>query len=581
MPEDLYVGGHLNLYGRTIRIVDADNYTREYYQKNGSEQGPPEPVEGDAFGDTYSREVGYPGIPRTHERQYREVAMGGGHVNKDMQQFLEWDRKVCRFFAIQDDTSMPTFERRPFIILYFLADDTVEIREQYPLNCGRDTFPIFFRRGRLPKGKATVLGPMDQCLKQSEYTTIKDLVVGQMTNLQGNDFFIYDADEFTRGYFTEELKMPLGDRCEVSLPERTVPRPPTPPYTGFGSWDDSMTSVLSLIPKQPKKDFIKLFKNDGKIIRFTARFVDPKPEDAERLFVVNFHLFDDTLSIHEPPQRNLGIVTGRFLEKGVHLNMTTGNLFMPEDLYAGSVIEVHGRKFELMDCDAYTKKFFDNDAGNSKRLDLGAVLEKIREGMRQHFPLVRDVFRKFDSDKDGVLTLCEFKQVLEKYGFANLPDDEVLVIMKYFDTRQDGQVSYNEFCDALLDEDYPATVMKPRKALAPEEDQEYARKAEMKTQERAETDQVRRAVRAMSDVIYKQGQTGHKLMKEFSHMTHEPVVTDKQIKKAMSNIGKTFTLEEVQRTVLFVMPEVDLEKINYVEFLKSMVAIYHDMCRIR
>ncbi len=37
-----------------------------------------------------------------------------------------------------------------------------------------------------------------------------------------------------------------------------------------------------------------------------------RSEDAERLFVVNFHLFDDTLSIHEPPQRNLGIVTGRF-----------------------------------------------------------------------------------------------------------------------------------------------------------------------------------------------------------------------------------------------------------------------------
>merc|ERR1719247_2820159 len=107
-----------------------------------------------------------------------------------------------------------------------------------------------------------------------------------------------------------------------------------------------MTSVLSLIPKPPKKDFNKLFKNSGKILRFTARFAEPKPEDAERLFVVNFMLQDDTLSIHEPPQRNLGIVTGRFLEKGVHLNMTTGNLFTPEDLYPGAVIEVHGRKFE-------------------------------------------------------------------------------------------------------------------------------------------------------------------------------------------------------------------------------------------
>merc|ERR1719247_2736390 len=107
-----------------------------------------------------------------------------------------------------------------------------------------------------------------------------------------------------------------------------------------------MTSVLSLIPKPPKKDFVKLFKYQDKIIRFTARFANPKPEDAERLFVVNFHLFDDTLSIHEPPQRNLGIVTGRFLEKGIHLNMQTGNLFAAQDLYPGAIINVHGRKFE-------------------------------------------------------------------------------------------------------------------------------------------------------------------------------------------------------------------------------------------
>merc|ERR1719197_811309 len=113
---------------------------------------------------------------------------------------------------------------------------------------------------------------MDQCLKQEEYTRIRDLSVGQIVNLQGNDFFIYDADEFTRGYFSEELKMPLQKRQDVQLPERSVPRPPTPPYTGFGSWDDSMTSVLSLIPKPPMKDFNKLYRNDGKILRFTARF---------------------------------------------------------------------------------------------------------------------------------------------------------------------------------------------------------------------------------------------------------------------------------------------------------------------
>lgn len=579
-PVDLQVGGFLQVYGRTIRLVDCDDFTREYYRREGVEQGAPEPVEDDAFSLSRPKEMGYPGIPRTHERLYREVELGGGHINADMQQFLEWDRKVCRFYAVQDDLKMPTFERRPFVILYFLADDTVEIREQYPLNCGRDNFPIFFRRAKMPKGRVEVHGPMAPAKLKDEFVQVTDLPVGEMVELQGYQFYIYDADEFTRTYFREELHRTIPDRTDVQLPERAVPRPPTPPYTGFGSWDDSMTSVLHLIPKAPKKDFNKLYRNDGKILRFTAKFVDPKPEDAERLFVVNFHLFDDTLSIHEPPQRNLGIVTGKFLEKGVHLNQITGAIYKPEDLHIGSHIQVHNRRFEIQDMDEYTRKYFADEKEGYHRLDLSAVLEKLREGMRQQFPLIRDIFRKFDSDHDGVLTQAEFKQALEKYGFQ-LSDEEVLIIMKHFDTRHDGQVTYNEFCDALLDEDYTTSMMKMKPGLKQVYDDKYATKAAIKSEERAETEAVRGAVRAISDVIYKQSQTMHKLLKEFAHMTHEHTVTVAQIQSAMLQIGKTFSYDEVQRCVLFVLPQADLERIHYIDFLKAMVATYHDMCNVR
>ena len=57
---------------------------------------------------------------RTYEKVYREVMLGGGHINSDMQQFLEMDKKVLRFFAIMDDLGTPQFERRPFIVMFFL-----------------------------------------------------------------------------------------------------------------------------------------------------------------------------------------------------------------------------------------------------------------------------------------------------------------------------------------------------------------------------------------------------------------------------------------------------------------------------
>merc|ERR1719265_568343 len=120
---------------------------------------------------------------RTYEKLYREVMLGGGHINENMQQFMECDRKVCRFFGVLDDLSTPQYERRPFTILFFLADNTVEIREQYPLNCGRDNFPIFFRRGKIRKGNFESVGPTHPVPDAKLNVRIEDFFVGTRLTL--------------------------------------------------------------------------------------------------------------------------------------------------------------------------------------------------------------------------------------------------------------------------------------------------------------------------------------------------------------------------------------------------------------
>jgi len=340
-----------------------------------------------------------------------------------------------------------------------------------------------------------------------------------------------------------------------------------------------MSSVLHLIPKVPMKDFHKLYNNDGKILRFTAKFTKPKPEDVERRFVFNFHLFDDTLSIHEPPQRNLGIVTGKFLEKGVHLNQKTGRLFEPADLIPGNTIKIFNFEFEILDMDEYTRKYITGDGAGST-VDLQGVLEKLRECMRQQFPLVRDIFRRFDTDHNGVLTTQEFKQALQKFGFM-LSDEEVLILQRHFDKRQDGQISYNEFCDSLLDEDCTCEMMKMKTPIDNTSDPAYNQRAALKGQQREETEKVRKAVRAIGDVFYRHVGMTQKIFKEFTHMTHQNFVTCEQIHAALLRIGFAFDVEDVQRCVLYVIPEVDLDKIDYVHFCQSLVSIYHDMCAVR
>jgi Ca2+-binding EF-hand superfamily protein len=576
--QDLTVGEVLHVYGRHITLTDCDGFTREFFQAKGIQQGQDPEPEPDAFETTcMQREVkGPPGIPNTHERHYNEVQLGGGHINTNMQQFMEWDRKVCRFYAIVDDLMTPQHERRPFEILFFLADDTVEIREKYPLNCGRDNFPIFFRRGKLPRDTVGVQGPFNQPRQKDEFVAVTDFGVGRMVELMRHHFFFYDADDFTRAYFQEELGIELEECQDVRLPERTVPRPPTPPYNGYGSWDDSMGNVHHLIPSPPRRDCEKIFNESGKILRFTAQIACAKPEDVDRQFIVLFHLFDDTLSIHEPPQRNLGIMTGRYLEKSIHTNQITGELFKPADLYPGSRIKVYNQEFEICGMDEFTRKYFE-EGGVKRQYDLSAILEKMRENLRQQFPLVRDIFRRFDTDHDGVITMREFQQALKKWGFQP-SEEEALTLMKHFDARQDGKLSYNEFCDALLDEDYTGNMMKMKPPIREGADETYIAKAKQQLLERDENAAVLNAVRMIGDCIYKHTQTFQKLMKMFAKMTHEKTVTCEQIVYAFAQFGHLFDVEDVKRCVLYVLgPEADLQAVSYFEFLKAVVASFHDL----
>ena len=74
-------------------------------------------------------------------KEFLEKSLGGGKV-ASQKQFLDNDRKVLRFFTVADQL--------PYIVHYYLADDTIEIREVHHANDGRDSFALLLRRQRLP-----------------------------------------------------------------------------------------------------------------------------------------------------------------------------------------------------------------------------------------------------------------------------------------------------------------------------------------------------------------------------------------------------------------------------------------------
>ena len=84
--------------------------------------------------------------------------MGGGHPNDGLKKYLDNDRKVLSFRILWNDSTLEGGNNN-FTLNYFLADDTVEVKEVRFQNSGRDPFPLLLSRQPLPKKAINTVYP--------------------------------------------------------------------------------------------------------------------------------------------------------------------------------------------------------------------------------------------------------------------------------------------------------------------------------------------------------------------------------------------------------------------------------------
>ena len=279
--------------------------------------------------------------------EYLEKKLGGGRV-ASQKQFLDFDRKVLRFFCRSDECQ--------YVWHYFLADDTVEIREVHFPNDGRDSFSVYLRRQKLPT--TFDVNQPGQALVGDNYLTCDEISFDTALTAYGRSFRICGVDAFTQDYYLAKYKkhFPLGDIEKPAPAEPVVVQ--VPPHNGFGDEIDSLGFVYDLVPKKPKIDFFKYVDNDKKILRYTAKFNTRVPEDVDRRFIISYYLSDDKISIFEPAQKNSGILEGPFLQKNKYKNIDNNNEFItPSDLLIGHDIKINGYDYHILGCDDFTSKY--------------------------------------------------------------------------------------------------------------------------------------------------------------------------------------------------------------------------------
>mmetsp|Transcript_256 Transcript_256/g.787 ORF Transcript_256/g.787 Transcript_256/m.787 type:complete len:703 (+) Transcript_256:243-2351(+) len=393
----LNVGEQVEIYRRVYTLVGCDDFTRAFLEREGVAV----PAEL-AYPPDGPREDSSQRIVNRQRFTEAEVLK----LEDKSRQFIEYDRKVLRFFATWDNRDEPFGDRRAYVLHYFLADDTVEVLEVVERNSGRDPFPKLLSRGKLPKQVYSIgARPMSEDSRRRakhEYYGWKELRIGSFVEVYGRSLQLHDCDEFTRAYYMAELGLGPDEFAPVPLepPNVAVPKPALPPHTGFGSEEDSAESCLRLMPKKRQKDWHKWNEAQGKVMRFTACFGEDEQHkvkssvDAQRQFVVTYYLEDDTVAIFEPPQRNSGVVGGKFLERAAVKKPGRSIYYRQRDFYVGAAISIHAHLFVMTSADEATLTYMEKGCREHGFLksDFQSVLSSLAAALRAN-PTAADALR--------------------------------------------------------------------------------------------------------------------------------------------------------------------------------------------
>ncbi|KAM6418565.1 EF-hand domain-containing family member C2 isoform 1-T1 [Pluvialis apricaria] len=468
--DQFYTIDHFNinieviLYARRYKIIDCDQFTKNFLRKMGVRLNPP---------------ANRPDDPYTKERQKILDSMKPLRPYEridTLKQFLEHDGQVLRFFCVWDDPESMFHDPRELVLHYYLSDDTIDIKEIVPVNSGRDTIPLFLRRDKLPKyaptglyqpgtiTSRTVLNVFGKLVGNrgryildnrktgavhQEFYRDSDLKIGAVINVWGRKIILCDCDEFTKEYY--RTKYGIEDFTPVTYKAPPPPKPEKtfPPYTGFGSEEDSLCSCRGLLPKPPQKDFKKFMEKDrsgmeSNILRFLAKLITDSPIDKDRKFIISYFLSDDTISVFEQIQQNTGILGGKFLERG-RIKKPGQELFKSEpseyfnaqDLFVGARVCFHGHNFLLVDADEYTFNYMEKHANEFSMADIGVILKKLKDIAEPRSREIRQVFAAADPEHTKVIECEPFRNLIVSITDGAFSEHEIITLGRCYSVREE------------------------------------------------------------------------------------------------------------------------------------------------
>ncbi|KAG5490805.1 hypothetical protein JKF63_00927 [Porcisia hertigi] len=466
------IGATITCRGLTYQLVDCDAFTREFFEVMGMPQ--PEPLEYplDNFEAKAMRCPGEMDEQHIEMRRVFEVqaaTRAGTHASLltpaeriKARDFYEYDRNVLRFYAV--------WEKRKFRIYYFLADGSIAVLFDNADNDGRDPYPVFVRRRRIPKESRAVLlstetlnrpqGPPPACL------TAEDLRTGSTVDIFTRPFFIYDCDEHTREYMEARgipepaFAAPPCEGDEIALAKQRRQRTKETRKGADASGKRFGASTMVFDDSPPEKDVLKLTRYAQDVFRFGAELVEPSEENEGRQFMICYYLADDTVSVYELQLHNSGHIGGKIFSR-----RAVEHVQDPTLLKVGNTIRLDGVDYRLREMDERTKRYLEMGMPNMDEAYFRTleILSIAASHLHQQFSRITDAFRHYASSSTQGLTRENVREVLSDAGI-HATEAELTNVMERADGDKDGWVSLADFTEQLMQQQFISTF-KPRESV--------------------------------------------------------------------------------------------------------------------
>lgn len=188
--KDLYIGASLEVAALSVRLLDADEFTREFYNSKMCPLDPPISLPEPVYPVVHTYIPPYNGFGSEEDslQTCKPQLMPSGPI-RDGKKLKEFQGMILRYKATIHNPKEAD-KSRWFILQYHLEDDTIQIREPPVRNSGHKG-GIFLARCKLETHDG------------SEPLRPFDIYLGATVKVLSHQFDVHDADHFTFKYMEQ------------------------------------------------------------------------------------------------------------------------------------------------------------------------------------------------------------------------------------------------------------------------------------------------------------------------------------------------------------------------------------------